>query len=462
MSVEPILLYILIILLRKTLKKSGELPSWRKYLTWALYVVPVLVVLNIALEMETLFSWFWQLVLAAAFYLILKRPELNSQRGTVYAFLPLVGINILKNIFNIVDNRFFETVSVYLEYADPFAVIWLIAMLIISRKQRRALAKEHDKRVQEEEQNKIITARKAELESLVAERTAEITQQKEELQHALDDLKAMQGQLIQSEKMASLGELTAGIAHEIQNPLNFVNNFSEVNTELIIEMKHALQDGNAKEALVLAGDIQQNLEKITHHGKRADGIVKSMLLHSRISTGIKESTDLNALVEEYLNLAYHGLRAKDKSFNAKFKIDLDPGIGKLNIVPQDVGRVLLNIFNNAFYAVMHRKVRENESYEPLVSVSTKLTAAASANQARNVEIHIRDNGFGIPATALEKIFQPFFTTKPAGHGTGLGLSMSYDIITKGHSGDIKVKTKEGEFAEFIIYLPAQAEGNEAK
>ncbi len=418
-----------------------------------LYIVPVLFVLDNILEWENLFSWFWQLVLAAVIYLILKRPELNPQRGTVYAILPLVGINLLKNIFSIVDNRFFDTVREYLEYADPFAIIWLIAMLIISGKQRKALKKEHEKRVREEEQNRIITARKSELESLVAERTAEITQQKEELQHALDDLKAMQSQLIQSEKMASLGELTAGIAHEIQNPLNFVNNFSEVNAELILEMKHALQDGKAKEALVLAGDIQQNLEKITHHGKRADGIVKSMLLHSRISTGLKESTDLNALVEEYLNLAYHGLRAKDKSFNAKFKTELDPGIDKVNIVPQDIGRVLLNIFNNAFYAVMEKKKQQGDSYDPEVMVSTKSIQRYGKGRSGSVEIRIRDNAMGIPENLLDKIFQTFFTTKPSGHGTGLGLSLSYDIISKGHGGEFKVETKEGLFSEFIIQLP---------
>jgi two-component system NtrC family sensor kinase len=453
MLFEPVILYILLILLRKTLKKSGALPEWQKYLTWSLFVVPALFILGLAFDNEFVVSWFWLAALAVVIYFILKRPEFVAQRGVVYAILPLAGINFLKNIFSIVDNRFFDTVREYLEYADPFAVIWLIAMLIISRKQRRALLKEHEKRVQEEEQNRIISARKAELESLVAERTAEITKQKEELQHALEDLKAMQSQLIQSEKMASLGELTAGIAHEIQNPLNFVNNFSEVNTELILEMKHVLQDGNTKTAMDLAGDIQQNLEKITHHGKRADGIVKSMLLHSRISAGQKELTDINALVEEYLNLAYHGLRAKDKSFNAKFKTELDPGIEKINIVPQDIGRVLLNIFNNAFYAVIEKKKEEDESYEPEVMVSTKSIARTGRGRSGGVEIRIRDNAMGIPENLLDKIFQPFFTTKPSGHGTGLGLSLSYDIIANGHGGEFKVETKEGEFTEFVVFLP---------
>jgi signal transduction histidine kinase/tetratricopeptide (TPR) repeat protein len=266
-----------------------------------------------------------------------------------------------------------------------------------------------------------------------------------QLNQSMLHLKETQKQLIQSEKMASLGELTAGIAHEIQNPLNFVNNFSEVSNELIEEMKEELEKGDIEEAKAIAEDVKQNLEKIVHHGKRADAIVKGMLQHSRTSTGQKEPTDINALTDEYLRLSYHGLRAKDKSFNATMKTDFDESIGKINVIPQDMGRVILNLFNNAFYAVAENKKQHPEKYEPTVSVSTKKLDG-------HINIHVKDNGNGMPQKVLDKIFQPFFTTKPTGEGTGLGLSLSYDII-KAHGGELKVETKENEGSEFVIQLP---------
>jgi len=270
------------------------------------------------------------------------------------------------------------------------------------------------------------------------------------LEKTLSDLRATQSQLIQSEKMASLGELTAGIAHEIQNPLNFVNNFSDVNKELLIEINDEIEKGNLNEIKIIAKDVIENEEKINYHGKRADAIVKNMLQHSRSSSGKKEPTDINALADEYLRLAYHGLRAKDKSFNAIMKTDFDESIGKMNIIPHDIGRVILNLINNAFYAVDEKKKHASTSpasngYEPTVSVSTH-------KEKDKVEIKVKDNGNGIPQKVLDKIFQPFFTTKPTGQGTGLGLSLSYDIV-KAHGGELQVTTKEGEFAEFLIYLP---------
>jgi signal transduction histidine kinase len=264
----------------------------------------------------------------------------------------------------------------------------------------------------------------------------------------LQELKSTQSQLIQSEKMASLGELTAGIAHEIQNPLNFVNNFSEVNNELIIELVAEVDKGNTQEAKTIANDLKQNLEKINHHGKRADAIVKGMLQHSRSSSGQKELTDINALCDEYLRLAYHGMRAKDKFFTAQYETDLDSSIGKVNIVPQDIGRVMLNLFNNAFYAVDEKAKQNTAEYKPLVIVGTKRLDG-------KVEVLVKDNGNGIPRTARDKIFQPFFTAKPAGQGTGLGLSLAYDIV-KAHGGEIRVETKEGQGSEFIIQLPIPA------
>jgi len=277
--------------------------------------------------------------------------------------------------------------------------------------------------------------------------------QKEQIETTLSDLKATQQQLIQSEKMASLGELTAGIAHEIQNPLNFVNNFSEVSNELLDELKEQWKIGNGQQAIELTEDIKQNLQKVIQHGKRADAIVKGMLQHSRTSSGQKEPNDINALCDEYLRLAYHGHRAKEKEFNTKLATDFDSSIQKINIIPQDIGRALLNLYNNAFYAVSEKaklqsspgaRLPDGQGYEPRVTVRTR-------QLGDHIEIRVQDNGNGIPSQIREKIFQPFFTTKPTGQGTGLGLSLTYDII-KAHGGDIKVESNEAEGSEFIITL----------
>ena len=289
----------------------------------------------------------------------------------------------------------------------------------------------------EQERQQLLAAQNETLEKQVIERTSELSR-------SLDELRTTQTQLIQSEKMASLGELTAGIAHEIQNPLNFVNNFSEVNKELLAEMNEEIDKGNYDEVKAIAKDVANNQEKINHHGKRADAIVKGMLQHSRSSGGVKEPTDINALADEYLRLAYHGLRAKDKSFNATMKTDFDERIGNINIIPQEIGRVILNLITNAFYAVTEKKKQIGDGFESVVSVNTKKLNG-------KVEIKVSDNGNGIPQKVLDKIFQPFFTTKPTGQGTGLGLSLAYDIV-KAHGGELKVETKVGEGAEFIIEL----------
>jgi signal transduction histidine kinase len=297
------------------------------------------------------------------------------------------------------------------------------------------------------------------MNQLLASQNKEIDDKNKELKQTITQLKSTQSQLIQSEKMASLGELTAGIAHEIQNPLNFVNNFSEVSKELMEEMKEELAVGSVQSAVEIADDISQNLEKINHHGKRADAIVKGMLAHSRSSTGQKEPTDINALCEEYLRLAYHGLKAKDNSFEASFRFEPDTTLPKINVVPQDIGRVLLNLINNAFQAVGERVKGETADvkngtgtispftfhFSPLVTVTTK-------KSDDSIEICVKDNGPGIPDAIKDKIFQPFFTTKPTGQGTGLGLSLSYDIV-KAHGGELKVKTGEGEGSSFIVKLP---------
>ncbi|GAA4455245.1 hypothetical protein GCM10023189_22870 [Nibrella saemangeumensis] len=284
-----------------------------------------------------------------------------------------------------------------------------------------------------------------ELENRVTERTAE-------LQASLEQLKATQTQLIQKEKMASLGELTAGIAHEIQNPLNFVNNLTEVSQEIVGELKEEETKPNPDPALrkELLGDLEESLQKVNHHGKRADNIVKGMLQHSRTTGGEKQPTDLNALADEYLRLAYQGLRAKDQSLTIAFRLNLDPTLGRVNVVPQEIGRVLLNLYNNAFYAVQQRTRNlapgEGEPYQPQVEVST-------LRENGHVELRVKDNGTGIPSEIVGKIYQPFFTTKPAGQGTGLGLSLSYEIVTKGHGGEIRVASKPGEFTEFVVRIP---------
>jgi len=270
---------------------------------------------------------------------------------------------------------------------------------------------------------------------------------KVKIEKAYSELKTTQAQLIQSEKMASLGALTAGIAHEIQNPLNFVNNFSDVNFELIDEAKQEIEKGNTGEVKAILNDIKDNEQKINHHGKRADAIVKGMLQHSRTSSGQKELTDINALADEYLRLAYHGFRAKDKSFNAEIKTGFDPTVGKINVVPQDIGRLILNLINNAFYAVGEKAKLQAAGYMPLIFVGTK-------RKGNNIELRIEDNGTGIPQKIIDKIFQPFFTTKPTGQGTGLGLSLAYDIV-KAHGGEINVEIKKGEGSEFIVQLPIE-------
>jgi signal transduction histidine kinase len=294
-----------------------------------------------------------------------------------------------------------------------------------------------------EKVNKEIAEINEHLEQKVDERTREI-------QNALTELKSTQAQLIQSEKMASLGELTAGIAHEIQNPLNFVNNFSDVNGELISELVEEVDKGNYDEVKSIAANIKDNEEKIKSHGKRADAIVKAMLQHTRIGTGQKEPTEINDLCDEYLRLSYHGIRAKDKNFNAKLETDFDETIGKINIVPQDIGKVLLNLYNNAFYALMEKVKAEGGRHKAMLTVSTKRLNSPLGDGG--IQIRVSDNGPGIPPNIVDKIFQPFFTTKPTGEGTGLGLSLSYDII-KAHRGEIRIETNEGEGSQFIIELP---------
>jgi signal transduction histidine kinase len=347
------------------------------------------------------------------------------------AFIP-VDTTEAQLLFYVAQMSFPIGISFYLGIQTSITNNQLrISLAEVQTLSAKNLAQQHEKQQLLANQNEI-------LEQQVQKRTSELNQ-------SLSDLKSAQSQLIQSEKMASLGELTAGIAHEIQNPLNFVNNFSEINNELIEELKNQKEKLKTEEQDELLNDIFQNNEKINHHGKRADAIIKGMLQHSQSGKGQKEPTDINALADEYLRLSYHGLRAKDKDFTVTMKTDVDENIANINIIPQDIGRVLLNLYNNAFYVVNEKRKSGVRDYEPTVSISTKKIG-------NTIEIRVADNGNGIPQKIIDKIFQPFFTTKPTGQGTGLGLSLSYDIV-KAHAGEIKVETKEGEGTTFIIHLP---------
>jgi two-component system, NtrC family, sensor kinase len=393
------------------------------------------------------------LLITITLLLYIGKKEINI-RYVIIGSLPYLLLYIVSSPVSVfgMELKFGETLMENFRLIEVICVTWLVlafSLILLMRfdllrkeNAQQALDKERLTREKELERTQLIEQQKEVLEKKVEERTSELKQ-------SLEDLKSTQYQLIQSEKMASLGELTAGIAHEIQNPLNFVNNFSEVNKELLVELKDEIKKGNLDEVNAIADDVISNEEKINHHGKRADAIVKGMLQHSRSSSGIKEPTDINALADEYLRLAYHGLRAKDKSFNAMMKTDYDESIGNINIIPQDIGRVILNLITNAFYVVNLKALSAVATptaakYEPTVEVTTK-------KEGSKVLIAVKDNGNGIPQKVLDKIFQPFFTTKPTGQGTGLGLSLSYDIV-KAHGGELKVETKEGEGSKFIIVL----------
>ena len=446
MSLESILVIIICSVLRKKMQTKKQWPKWDRLLILGIACAISLIVLNIIFRSYSqLIMWLGHLLIFTILYLVFSKKEFHFTKPFIYAFLPMIIVSFVGSVTELVNRKFYNEWDNYFDIGLFFAQLLGLIMWLITRKQMKALEKERLKLEEIERENKITEKIRAQLEIEVADRTAALLLQKEELEQTLSELKSTQALLIQSEKMASLGELTAGIAHEIQNPLNFVNNFSEVNTELIDEMNEELNKGDMNEAKAIAADIKQNLEKINHHGKRADAIVKGMLQHSRSTSNVsKEPTDINALADEYLRLAYHGLRAKDKSFNATMKTDFDETIGNINIIPQDIGRVILNLITNAFYAVDEKNKSGIADYQPTVSVSTK-------KLGNTIEIKVEDNGNGIPQRILDKIFQPFFTTKPTGQGTGLGLSLSYDIV-KAHGGELRVETREGEGSAFIIQL----------
>jgi len=431
--------FLLINRLYKFVKVSPLWLKWGTILSYGRWIT-----LGIFIAVEALINGaagylVCSVMLLGVVYYADKEEDFRVLRSYLFAHYPLIAVGIITGLARLIAPAFEIKYNNWFDLAVIVAFVWIFARLASSKKQ--------------EEEFKAVSLKNTELDRLVAERTAELTSQKEELQATLEQLQTTQQQLIQSEKLASLGELTAGIAHEIQNPLNFVNNFSEVNMELLDEMEEELNKGDKEEAIAIANDIKQNMEKIRYHGQRADGIVKGMLQHSRASSNTKEPTDINKLADEYLRLAYHGLRAKDKSFNAELETHLGDNLPMVDVVPQDMGRVLLNMFNNAFYAVQQKQKTvamhsfgAGVDFKPVIKLST-------AVKGKFLEIRVHDNGSGIPDDIKEKILQPFFTTKPTGEGTGLGLSLSYDIVVKGHGGKIDVESKEGEGSKFIITLP---------
>ena len=450
----PFFLYFLVSTTRYSLDTNRRTPRWDRFLE-ILSLIPFLwlVVQYFYPALDDKWGIYLPILIMASVIItclgLIPRNNRTAQllMTGVLIFVTFELINGVTRALNTPQLAWLQKHDLEIEAVCFFWIVTVSSWILFKRYgqlQKKVLQEAFEKeqlaKEKEIERRQLIEQQKVELEHQVSERTAE-------LKHSLEDLRSTQTQLIQSEKMASLGELTAGIAHEIQNPLNFVNNFSEVNTDLIEELrmkneKLKIEDGEVKELL---NDIKDNSEKINLHGKRADAIVKGMLQHSRTSTGKKEASDINKLAEEYLRLAYHGLRAKDKSFNVETETDFDSSVGKINIIPQDIGRVFLNLINNAFYAVHERQKEEGDAYKPIVLISTRKIDG-------KIEIRLSDNGNGMPDSIKEKIFQPFFTTKPTGQGTGLGLSLAYDII-KAHGGEIKVESKEGDLTTFIIQLP---------
>ncbi|HSK11575.1 MAG TPA: ATP-binding protein [Phnomibacter sp.] len=444
---EFIVALILIWRIRASLSDEADIARWYKPLTYGLVACGVLLVMKSGSSISTLVQWIGYIILLALFYGIYKVPAFGSVRNIMVSILPYTLVAILAALVKLISLKLYDRYETILDMAEAFAFIWLVGSFIVFHRQRKALERERKLREMEAIQNKITTQRKAELEVLVQERTRELSEQNQTLQQTLRDLSAAQAQLIHSEKMASLGQLMAGIAHEIKNPLNFVNNFSDLNTELTEELMFALEKDDKHEALEIAETIRENEQKIAHHGKRADSIVRSMLQHSRSGSGKRELVDLNNMADECLRLSYHGMRARERSFNAKMETHFDPAMGEVELIPEEMNRVLINICTNALYTVYERAKQEaGTDYQPTVIVQTRA-------EADRWVIEIKDNGTGIPADVIDKVFQPFFTTKPTGEGTGLGLSMSYDIITKGHNGQLYVSSEPGKGSTFTITLP---------
>ncbi|MVN77851.1 histidine kinase [Hymenobacter sp. HMF4947] len=435
---------------RRFLDTPTRLPGWDKWLAqiWKPAVVLFAIAIYTGSSIDLLADAFVLAVLwagvGAGWKLRAYRPAWLIGVGLV----PYVLLATVQLLLGIVAPQFLKANSDTLELAIMVAFIWQGIFWLMARNHKKAEVAEQQIRLEAEREKQRIEAQNLDLAQMINQRTAALARQTDELRATLSELQATQGQLIQSEKMASLGELTAGIAHEIQNPLNFVNNFADVSVELVAELEEerARPTRDAELEAELLRDLKQNLQRITQHGGRASGIVRGMLEHSRASTGERRPTDLNALADEYLRLAYHGLRAKDKTFNATLQTDFAPSLPLIEALSQDLGRVLLNLFTNAFYAVQKRQQLGEAGYTPTVSVHTQPLNGG-------VEVRVGDNGVGIPPDIQARIFEPFFTTKPSGEGTGLGLSLAHDIVVKGHGGTLQVVSAPGQGTEFVLTLP---------
>jgi len=444
------LAWMLIAVVRSLLDKPRRMPRARAWLLmlWLPAVVGFGVTAALHYRNNLLSEWYILFVYGVVVAVLLGARHYRPAATMLWALTVPTLYRAIGVAMELGHYQFKAPYNAYYQKWSRLNFLWFAGFITLAFYQKKTLAKQQARREEEERQLRLAAARNADLERLVAARTAALTQQADELHHALAELRATQQQLIQREKMASLGELTAGIAHEIQNPLNFVNNFADVSAELVAELE-AEQASPAPDAGLedeLLSDLRHNLHKINQHGQRAASIVRGMLAHSRQSTGERQPTDVNALADEYLRLAYHGLRAKDKTFNATLNTEFAALLPLVPAVPGDLGRVLLNLFTNAFYAVQKRQLAAGPGYAPTVQVRTR-------RAGEEVEICIRDNGTGIPKAVRQKIFQPFFTTKPSGEGTGLGLSLAHDIVVQGHGGTLAVDSQEGEFTEFVVRLP---------
>jgi two-component system, NtrC family, sensor kinase len=436
------------------LKKSGgsqEFPAQlNRYFKYGMIAAGVLIILGISnLPPQFLYELLSFALVGAVIYLILNTPELEYQKTLAITPLPIVAVELLDYLIETISPSIYDTLENYLDAAGFFALIWAVTMWLNHRKQMKEIEIERIILKEQERQLKATAEQKSQLETLVAERTSEILKQKEELQEALDHLQSTQEQLIQQEKLASLGQLTAGIAHEIKNPLNFVNNFSELSVDFLEEIGEEMakiSDSKEKENILeLLEDVKSNLVKIRHHGSRADSIVKSMLMHSRGGTGTMDPTDLNALIKEYSNLAFHGMRANPNPINVDIQLDLDESLPIIHLNAEDFSRVILNLVKNAFDAMRDKIAALGNDYKAKIQIQTK-------DQGDHILIKVEDNGPGVPDEIRDKLLMPFFTTKKGTEGTGLGLSITHDII-KSHDGKLTIESKVGEFTRFSILLP---------
>jgi two-component system, NtrC family, sensor kinase len=436
------------------LKKSSgvqEIPvQLNRYYKYGMIAAGVLIFLGISkLPPQLLYELLSFALVGGVIYLILNTPELEHQKTLAVTPLPIVAVELLDYLIETISPSIYEILDNYLDAASFFALIWAVTMWLNHRKQMKEIEIERIFLKEQERQLKATAEQKSQLETLVAERTSEILKQKEELQDALHHLQSTQEQLIQQEKLASLGQLTAGIAHEIKNPLNFVNNFSELSVDFLEEIGEEMakiSDSKEKENILeLLEDVKSNLVKIRHHGSRADSIVKSMLMHSRGGTGTMDPTDLNALIREYSNLAFHGMRANPNPINVDIRLDLDETIHLINLNAEDFSRVILNLMKNAFDAMRDKITEMGSVYKARVEIQTK-------DMGDHFLIKIEDNGPGVPDEIRDKLLMPFFTTKKGTEGTGLGLSITHDII-KSHEGKLNIESKVGEFTRFSILLP---------